>query len=136
MTECRVANVFAFKIGSDDDAVGKTCRHVLGRMNRQINPAFKERNVDFLGEKTLATDLKETAVLDAVSGGGNDDERRHLLGVLRRSAKRSRDASLHLASLGKGELGAAGPDPDRRLRRHGGRATSKLYDSLVLQEAS
>ena len=75
---------------------GRLGRHVLHRVHRAVDAAVEQRLLDLLGEQPLAADLEQAAVLHAVAGGGDEDERRDLvlgLGRRRRARRRSSPAS-------------------------------------------
>ncbi len=62
-----VAHVGAREHGRDGDSLGQHGRQVLHRMDGEIDRAGKKRLVDLLGEQTLAAELAERPVLDAVA---------------------------------------------------------------------
>ncbi len=67
-----VANIFSRQKSRQRKAVRQNCRHILGRMNSDINTPVEQRFLDFLGEKTLAANFGQRSVLNAVAGGLDD----------------------------------------------------------------
>ena len=98
----RVARVLAGRHGRDDQSLGRLGRHILHGVNGQIDLAVKQGLLDLLGEQRLAADVHQPAVLDPVARCGDEDQRRHDVGMLRR-AQQPRDRGLDLAGLGPGE---------------------------------
>src|SRR5436190_4738416 len=93
-------------------------------MDGAINSAIQQRLLDFLGEEALAADLQQAAILDAVTGGGDADQRSGLLRLGRCRAEGGGDGALHHPGLGERQLRAARADADR-LPDHGKIATSR-----------
>ena len=71
-----VARVLALGDRGDDQARRQLGRHVLHRMDGAVDAAVQQRLLDLLGEQPLAADLQQPAVLHAVAGGGDRDQRR------------------------------------------------------------
>ena len=71
----RVAHVLAGENSGDRYPGWRQRRQVLGRVNRRVNCADKERGVDFFGEQALAARLGERSVLDNVAAGADDLKR-------------------------------------------------------------
>ena len=57
----RVARIFAFEIGGDRQSVRQYRRHILRRMNREVDLTGSKRNLDFLGEKAFAASVGQQA---------------------------------------------------------------------------
>ena len=91
-----VAGVFALGDGGDGQAGRHLGRDVLHRVDGGVDAAVQQGFLDLLGEQRLAADFQQAAVLDAVAGGGDLDQRGDLVGPVR-GAKGGGDAELHHA---------------------------------------
>ena len=70
----RVARIFARQHRRHPQARRKLRRHVLRRVDRQIDPLGQERLFDFLDEEPLAARVGERLVLDSIARRLDDDE--------------------------------------------------------------
>ena len=130
-----VPRILALGNGRQDQALGRGDGHVLERMDGAVDLAIEQGLLDLLGEEPLAADFQQAAVLDPVAGGGDDHQGGDAVRVLGGGAEGGDDPPLHLPRLGEGKLGATGPDPDRLLHTHDGRATSTgTHSGPALQE--
>ena len=97
--------------GGDREAEGQLRRHVLHRVNGEVDLARRERLLDLLEEKSLATDLGERNVGQSVPRGADHDGLDH-------DAERLDAAGDHPA-LRERESAAARPEPQPRRARPG-----------------
>ena len=107
-----VARVLAFRDGGDAQALGLFGRHVLHRMDGDVDPAVQQGFLDLLGEQGLAAQLHQAAVLDAVAGGDDLDQRHGRFDLGLGFAQGPADGPLHHARLGQGQFGAPGADAE------------------------
>ena len=112
-----VARILARQEVLDRKSLRQPGRHVLHGMHRGVDFAGQERLFDFLGEKTLAADLRKSAVLNEVAGGLDDDDGHGVLGG--EFGMGFAEAAAHLAGLGQGERRAPGTEAQKRFRVHG-----------------
>ena len=75
-------------------------------MHGQIHVAAQQRLVDLLGEQTLAAEIAQRRVLDAVAGGG-DDAQAHIAFT---KAMRFEQQRPHMARLPERQRAAARAD--------------------------
>lgn len=120
-----IARIFTLWHGSDNQTCRQLCRNILERMDGTINAAIEQGLFNFLSEQRLATHLQQSAVLNKVARCGDLNQGRDQVGVLGRAAKGRYDTGLHHAALGQGQLRGAGANSDRRLLKHGRKATSE-----------
>jgi hypothetical protein len=64
-----VAHIFARQVAADHQPVGLQGRHVLHRMDGDVDAARSQRLLDLAGEEALAADLLQRAVEHPVAGG-------------------------------------------------------------------
>ena len=105
----RVARILTRQHAGQDDAGRQLGLQVLQRMHRAIDLPVQQGFVDFLGEQTLAADIGQALVLDAVASGGD-----HLLDEALGPAQPGAGGADHgeeMPGLPKGERRAAGADP-------------------------
>src|SRR3546814_15684926 len=84
---------------------------------RGVDLAGDERFLDLLGEEALAADLRQRALLDAVTGRLDDDDGNRLLG--RPFGVRGGKAEAHLPGLGQRQRGAPRARAQTRFSSHG-----------------
>ena len=82
----RIARIFALWHRGDDQARRQLGWNILERMDGAIDAAIKQGLFDLFGEKSLAAYLKQAAILNPVTGRGDLDQRRDLVGILGRAA--------------------------------------------------
>src|SRR5262245_3560874 len=70
----RVSRIFALRNRTEIDSNGELKGNILHAMNGKIDPTVEECFVDFLGEKTLATDLGERHVENLVPSRADRNE--------------------------------------------------------------
>ena len=92
-----VAHVLALQEGGYLQSVRQHRRHVLGRMDREIDAVVEKRLFQLLGEETLAAGIRKRAILDAVAAGGDHHD---LEGVFMQ-AMGGHQARARLRSLGE-----------------------------------
>jgi hypothetical protein len=63
----RIERIRARQRSGDFEPRRQLARHVLHRMHGEIGAAFLERDFEFLDEEALAADLRERAILDAIT---------------------------------------------------------------------
>ena len=107
-----VAGVFALEGAGQHDAVGEFGFEILEAVDSEVYAAGDLGLVDFLGEKALAADVGQTAVLHGVAGGldGVFFEDVH-------AAQHGADAAQEIeevACLHQGQWRAAGADAQRQ----------------------
>ncbi len=107
-----VAGVLPLGKGGERQAGRLGGGHVLQRVDGAVDLAVQQGGLDLLGEQGLAPDLQQPPVLDAVAGGGDEDQGGDALGLFRRGAEGGGDAGLHLARLGAGQARSARADAD------------------------
>ena len=86
-----VARVGARQQCRDDEPAGEGRRHVLHRVDREIDGAGQQGLLDLLDEQALAADLGQRPVLDAIARGADQLDAD---GVGRLQARIRRDQSL------------------------------------------
>ena len=115
-----VARILALGDGGDAQA-GRAARPARPSSNgrrRRCGRRSRASSISLVNRR-LAADLQQTAVLDAVAGGG-DDRPAGATARRRRGRRRPGAAAmraLHHARLGQGQLGAAGADADGQVMR-------------------
>ena len=109
-----VAGVLAFGDGGDAQAFGLFGGDVLHRMDGDVDPAGQQGLLDLLGEQRLAADFQQAAILDAVAGGDDLDQRNGGLDLGLGHVQGAADGALHHAGLGERQLGAPGADAERK----------------------
>ena len=96
-----VARIGALEQTIDDKPVGQHGRHVLHRVDGNVDPRIGQLLLDFLRKEPLAADFRQGPVLDPVARRADDDDLRHLLD---RRVARKRDTAGNLVCLYQGEL--------------------------------
>ncbi len=109
--EERFAGILAFEKGAERQARRQGGRHVLHRMDGEIDLVLQERVFQFLDEESLAAGIGQAPVLDAVAGGLEDHD---LAGTVFRG-----EAALHHVGLHERELRATGSKTKGAVLRHG-----------------
>ena len=72
LADQRVARIFALRDRRQRQARRQLRRHILQAMHRQVDRPRQQRLFDFLGEQSLAADLRQRHVGDLVAGGLDD----------------------------------------------------------------
>ena len=110
-----VARVGARQHGADDQPARQTGRHVLHRMDRDVDPPVQQGLFDLPGEQPLAADRGERALQHPVARGmdGLDGDR----ALLPERGIGRGEAAADLVGLGPGERACACSDPDPSAHR-------------------
>jgi hypothetical protein len=66
-----VAGVFALCNATEMEPTRKFGWHVFERMHREVGAPLDERLFDLLDENALATNFAQSAILNAIPGGGD-----------------------------------------------------------------
>src|SRR5690606_14708286 len=110
-----VAGVFALRHGGDGQTGGLFGGDVLHRVDGDVDAAVQQGFLDLLGEQGLAADFQQAAVLDAVAGGDDLDQRNKGFDLGVGHAQGAADGALHHAGLGQGQARTSGADAQERL---------------------
>ncbi len=86
-----IANIGAGQHRGNADRRGADRLDVLHRMDRKVDCAVEQRAVELLGPQRLAANLGQRAVLHAVAGGLDGDDRHGVFGPPMRGAERGGD---------------------------------------------
>ena len=90
--------------------VGQGGRHVLHRVDGEVERALEQSGLDLLGEQALAADLGQRPVLDPVALRAHDHDLDR--GVVEAGLGREQGRLDH-ARLRQGQRRAAGAEPER-----------------------
>jgi hypothetical protein len=101
-----IANVGAGEVAVEDQALGLLGRHVLHRMDGDVDGPVEKGILDFAREQALAADLTQRLVLDLVASDLDDHD---FEGVFRQREGRHQ-AAAGFMRLPQGEGGASGAD--------------------------
>ena len=69
-----VADIGARQEARERQALRQEGRHVLGRVNREIDPAVDQRLLDLLGEQAFAAEIGERPVAHEIARGADDHD--------------------------------------------------------------
>ena len=103
-----IAHVLPLQVGPDVEPVRQCRRHILGRVDGDVQPAVAETILDLLREQALAAHFGQRPVLDAVAGGGHDLDGEGIL----RQRMGLHEPGTDLLRLRQGQLAATRADAD------------------------